>query len=155
VGIQTIHQQGLPSLVDFALIELLFGIQVQGLSALNWIDMKPKDSVNAVMLHEFLNFNLQGQHFSVSELPEVVAREHRRQPDAARKGIHPNSQGCDGLLHLKECIAMGSHVPISAQTTYQVESILVKLAVFVENALVNVNGNHLANNQIAGARTLS
>ena len=155
MGIQTIHQQGLPGLVDFALIELLFGIQVQGLSALNWIDMKPKDSVNAVMLHEFFNFNLQGQHFRVSELPEVVAREHRRQPNAAREGVYPNAQGRDGLLHLKECIAMGSHVPISAQTTYQVESVLVKLAVFVENAIVNMNGNHLANNEVTGARTLS
>ena len=155
MGIQTIHQQGLPGLVDFALIELLFGIQVQGLSALNWIDMKPKDSVNAVMLHEFFNFNLQWQHFSVSELPEVVTREHRRQPYAARKGVYPNAQGRDGLLHLKEGFAMGSHVPVSAQTTYQVKSILVKLAVFVENTVVNMNGNHLANNEITGARTLS
>jgi hypothetical protein len=155
VGIQTIHQQGLPSLVDFALIELLFGIQVQGLSALNWIVMKPKDSVNAVMLHEFLNFNLQGQHFSVSELPEVVAREHRRQPNAARKGVYPNSQGRHGLLYLKKSFAMGSHVPISAQTTYQVESILVKLAVFVENTIVNMNGNNLANNEVTRARTLT
>jgi hypothetical protein len=62
---------------------------------------------------------------------------------------------CDGLLYLKEGFAMSSHVPISAQTTYQVESILVKLAVFVENTIVNMNGNNLANNQVTGARTLT
>ena len=103
-----------------------------------------------------IDFRLVGDLPGRSESRGFIETQPPRVPNLLRQGVHTDAQaGSSGLWNLEEGLAGSPDVEVAATPSHQVDGVGIGLAVRAEHILSNVDPLHLADQRVAGPRTVT